>query len=245
MATFEDDNRKSQAVTTTSYATASPNMDPSFLPPPDPSFLSLGHSIPSTPRDSSGGYDSAYEREPLATPSNNSAAALAGAPKEATEGSPFISGAVGGAGEPYGYGRKKPFFKRPAVLLALAALVAVVVVAVVVPVVVTRHNSSNSNASTKGGTSSSGSTGGNSTDNGNDNGKGSDDGGKGQTNLVTWGGDGSTVTKDDGTTFIYNNSFGGFWVQDPKNPFNNSAKVNSWTPALSETWDWSKNKVNG
>lgn len=28
--------------------------------------------------------------------------------------------------------------------------------------------------------------------------------------LVQFGGDGSTVTKDDGTTFIYNNTFGGY-----------------------------------
>ncbi|KAI0090587.1 glycoside hydrolase superfamily [Irpex rosettiformis] len=247
MSAYEDDIRNSQARTNSSYITASPHAD--FLPPPDPSFFSLGQSIPSTPRDSSGGYDSTYEREPLATPTYSSATALAGAPKETTEGSPFISGAAAGAGEPYDYGRKKPFFKRPVVLLGLAALVAAVVVAIVVPVVLTSRHSSN-NTSTKGGTSSSGSSGnngnGNSTDNGSSNGNGSNgNGGKGQTNLATWGGDGSTVTKADGTTFIYNNSFGGFWVQDQKNPFNNSAKPNSWTPALSETWDWTENKVNG
>ena len=70
-------------------------------------------------------------------------------------------------------------------------------------------------------------------------------GGGAQTNLATWGGDGSTVTTDDGSTFVYKNSFGGIWVSDPKNPFNNSAKPNSWTPALSEQWDWANNRING
>ena len=40
-----------------------------------------------------------------------------------------------------------------------------------------------------------------------------------QTTLVT-GGDGSTVTMDDGTSFTYNNAFGGTWAMDPANPFN-------------------------
>ncbi|KAI0356336.1 glycoside hydrolase [Trametes cingulata] len=59
------------------------------------------------------------------------------------------------------------------------------------------------------------------------------------------GGDGSTVTKEDGTTFIYNNSFGGYWVSNPANPFDNSARPNSWTPPLNESWKWGEDRING
>ncbi|KAI0689732.1 glycoside hydrolase superfamily [Cytidiella melzeri] len=207
------------------------------------STLSVGQSIPSTPRGSTG-YEVYPEREPLATPNNNSAALLSGFPKETAEGSPFISPLPGtytnaAADDSYLYEEKKPFFKRPVVLCGLAALVAVIVVAVVVPVVLTtRHHSSSSSTSANGATGT-GSSGGK----GNSGGGGG--GGNGQTSLATWGGDGSTVTQDDGTTFVYNNTFGGIWVADPANPFNNSAKPNSWTPALSEPWDWVANRVNG
>ena len=165
MSMYSDDIRNSQARTSASYATAPPQ--PDFLPPPNPSFLSIGQSLPSTPRES-GGYDSAYEREPLATPTNNSVTALSGAPKETSEGSPFI--AAPAAGDSYDYGRKRPFFKRPIVLFGLAALVAVVVVAVVVPVVLTTRHNSNNNASAHGGTSSGGSSGDNGSGSGNGNG---------------------------------------------------------------------------
>ncbi|TDL22966.1 glycoside hydrolase [Rickenella mellea] len=62
--------------------------------------------------------------------------------------------------------------------------------------------------------------------------------------LIT-GGDGSLVTTSDGSTFTYVNKFGGFWYDDPKDPFNDNAQPNSWTPPLNTTWDWSKDKVYG
>lgn len=34
-------------------------------------------------------------------------------------------------------------------------------------------------------------------------------------------------------------------VEDPNDPFNNSARPNAWTPPLNETWHWGNNKVNG
>jgi glucan 1,3-beta-glucosidase len=235
-----DDPRLSQARTSTSYVTASPR--PGLLPPMQESSLSIGQSIASTPRASTG-FEGFAEQEPLATPGNNSAALLSGYPKETTEGSPFISPHAGGypnagADDSQLYGRRKPFYKRPVFFFGLAALVAIVVVAVVVPVVLTSRHHSSSSATVSGGTGSSNNTGG-------DNQSGNTNPGKGQTSLATWGGDGSTVTQDDGSTFVYNNSFGGFWVFDPKNPFNNSAKPNSWTPALNEPWDWAANHING
>jgi hypothetical protein len=34
-------------------------------------------------------------------------------------------------------------------------------------------------------------------------------------------------------------------VYDPKDPFNDSARPNSWTPPLNTTWDWTTNHVYG
>ncbi|KAG8852567.1 hypothetical protein FRC20_001484, partial [Serendipita sp. 405] len=63
--------------------------------------------------------------------------------------------------------------------------------------------------------------------------------------VVTTGGDGSLVTKDDGSTFMYNNTFGGFWVFDPSNPLNESAQAQSWTKPLSQQWQWGVDKMYG
>ncbi|KAH9833448.1 glycoside hydrolase superfamily [Rhodofomes roseus] len=59
------------------------------------------------------------------------------------------------------------------------------------------------------------------------------------------GGNGSTITTANGTTFTYTNNFGGYWVYDPADPFNNSARPNAWTPPLSEAWNFSTNRING
>ncbi|PPQ73542.1 hypothetical protein CVT24_007452 [Panaeolus cyanescens] len=61
----------------------------------------------------------------------------------------------------------------------------------------------------------------------------------------TSGGDGSTVRASDGTTFTYQNAFGGIWVADPDDPYNNNAYPNSWTPPLNQSWDYAKNRING
>ncbi|KAI8984881.1 glycoside hydrolase [Trametes punicea] len=64
------------------------------------------------------------------------------------------------------------------------------------------------------------------------------------TGAVT-GGDGSTITLSDGTTFTYQNPFGGYWVDDPTDPYNNSARAQSFTPALNEPWDYSTDQIRG
>ncbi|KAG8708506.1 hypothetical protein FRC09_001214 [Ceratobasidium sp. 395] len=61
---------------------------------------------------------------------------------------------------------------------------------------------------------------------------------------TTTGGDGSKVTTETGS-FIYNNSFGGFWVSDPANPFNNNAQAQSWSPPLNTSWRWGVDKIRG
>lgn len=61
----------------------------------------------------------------------------------------------------------------------------------------------------------------------------------GSTNLgTTIGKDGSLVVTSDGSTFTYQNSFGGYWVLDQATPFNDGARAQSWTPALNETFDY-------
>ncbi|OBZ71970.1 putative glucan 1,3-beta-glucosidase D [Grifola frondosa] len=59
------------------------------------------------------------------------------------------------------------------------------------------------------------------------------------------GGDGSVITTADGVTFTYSNSFGGSWIDDPTDPYNNGAHAQSWTPALNETWDYSTDQIHG
>ncbi|KZO99387.1 glycoside hydrolase family 5 protein [Calocera viscosa TUFC12733] len=59
------------------------------------------------------------------------------------------------------------------------------------------------------------------------------------------GGSGSTVTRDDGSTFVYTNNFGGTWYFDPRNPFVDGARANEWTPALNESWQWGVDVVRG
>ncbi|KAF5316969.1 hypothetical protein D9611_003606 [Ephemerocybe angulata] len=78
---------------------------------------------------------------------------------------------------------------------------------------------------------------------GNGNGNGNET--KGEESRPITGGDGATVYTEDGSTFIYKNSFGGFWVHDPNNPVHDGARPNSWTPALNETWDFSHDKIFG
>jgi len=63
--------------------------------------------------------------------------------------------------------------------------------------------------------------------------------------LAVTGGDGSTVTMDDGTTFIYHNSFGGYWYFDENDPFNNGARPQSWSPALNETFSYGSDRIRG
>lgn len=128
---------------------------------------------------------------------------------------PFLAGG-GGSGAPKenSYSTSddvlfptRPLYKRPWFWLATAAGLAVVVLAVVLPVyfVVIKpdrdHHSTSSGASS---TSSSGSSG--------DSGTSGNSGTTGSSNpqTLTTGGDGSTVTTDDGTTFTYKNPFGGY-----------------------------------
>ncbi|KAG8954349.1 hypothetical protein FRC00_005878, partial [Tulasnella sp. 408] len=59
------------------------------------------------------------------------------------------------------------------------------------------------------------------------------------------GGDGSTITTEKGTTFTYVNKFGGTWYDDPSDPFNNNAQAQSWSPPLSQEWDYQNHPMRG
>ncbi|GBE80896.1 Probable glucan 1,3-beta-glucosidase [Sparassis crispa] len=126
---------------------------------------------------------------------------------------------------------KRPFYTRPLFWLVAFILLVVVVLAVVLPVyflVVKKHNHSNASSSSSSGSSN------------------GPLGTPPNTPLTaTSGGNGTTVTMQDGSTFTYINPFGGYWVSDPSDPWNNTARVNSWTPALSENWTWGQDRVNG
>jgi len=124
--------------------------------------------------------------------------------------------------------------RKPWVWVVAAAAIVAIVVAVIVPVyfkVIKKSNSSSSSSPDHSGGSSSG---GGSSSTGNGAG-GAANPGLGQSAAIM-GGDGSTVTTETGSTFTYTNSFGGFWVQDPNDPFNNNAQAQSWSKPLNQTW---------
>ncbi|KAJ7487024.1 glycoside hydrolase family 5 protein [Mycena latifolia] len=124
-------------------------------------------------------------------------------------------------------GRNLKGKRRLVGLAALVGVVLVVAVIVIVFVVIQKHNDAATESSTPSADTSS-ITG-------------------GAINVVgaVTGGDGSTVTTSTGDTFIYNNSFGGYWLADPENPFASGARANSWTPALNESWTWGVDRVYG
>ncbi|THH27838.1 hypothetical protein EUX98_g6353 [Antrodiella citrinella] len=232
-------------LTTTS---SNENFNPgdAFIPPnalfSRNSAYGIQPSLHSTPRQSAVGdlNTNSYYDSPVASNSNNNIPLL---DREGGHGTPAVDGNKeydSYADRPAAAYRapKKSLVKRPLFWLGLIALVIVVAVAVVLPVyfvvIKPKHNNTAaSGASSNGGGTT---TPGNSSTSG---GKGS-----GQSVLIT-GGDGSTITTEDGSTFTYQNSFGGFWYEDPANPYTDNAQCNSWTPALNETWQWGVNRVYG
>lgn len=149
---------------------------------------------------------------------NNSSPLLPQHDKEASE---LTSGAQESKG-------KKRKLVTAAIVLGVIILIVLVVVLPVYFTVIKKKNNSKASTETAGG----GSVGG---------GSGNPESPTGATS----GSDGSQIIADDGSTFTYQNKFGGFWVSDPKNPYNNNARPNSWTPALNETWDFTKHRING
>ncbi|KAG2015233.1 exo-beta-1,3-glucanase [Coprinopsis cinerea AmutBmut pab1-1] len=146
------------------------------------------------------------------------------------------SAAEGGqAGEPASTSRKR----RPLLIALLALLaLAIVVLAVVLPVYFKVIKPRQNRDGSTDGSSGSGTDGNESTS------APSPTGSATPTN-PTSGGDGSTVTTEDGTTFTYSNQFGGFWYSDPDDPYNDSAQPNSWTPPLNASFDYTTTRIFG
>ncbi|KZT04013.1 glycoside hydrolase family 5 protein, partial [Laetiporus sulphureus 93-53] len=207
------------------YAESATNTNAPYIPNSSASGILPDPSIASTPRVASS-YGT-----PTATPNEASSDALGGtaaaattaaATKEATD----VPGSKEALAHPgAAHPARRPWYKRPVFWLLAFIVLAVVVLVVVLPVWFVgvkghKHTGSSSSASSGGGTTP-------------------------KSTVTTTGGNGSTVTTDDGSTFTYINDFGGFWVSDPTNPFNNSAQPNSWTPPLSESWNWSKDRIYG
>lgn len=127
---------------------------------------------------------------------------------------------------------KQSFFQRYKkwIIAAILLLLAVIIAAVVGGVVASRNSSSSS--SNNRGNSGVGS-------NGNAGiGSGSNSKDAIQHSALT-GGNGTTITMEDGNTFTYINNFGGNWVSTP---FDDSARPQSWSPRLNETWDYTNMK---
>ncbi|KAH9858079.1 glycoside hydrolase superfamily [Lenzites betulinus] len=126
--------------------------------------------------------------------------------------------------------------RRRIIVIALIVL-AVIVVAVVVPVyfaVIKPKQNNASNNAASGAASSDAS--------------GSSDSGTTTTPTAlaaVSGGDGSTVTRFDGSTFTYSNEHGGTWYYDPANPLVSGARPQSWTPALNESFQYGVDPIRG
>ncbi|EJD38716.1 glycoside hydrolase [Auricularia subglabra TFB-10046 SS5] len=59
------------------------------------------------------------------------------------------------------------------------------------------------------------------------------------------GRNGDEVTMEDGSKFVYKNEFGGYFIDDPENPYNNGARAQQWSRALNESWDYGNDIIRG
>jgi len=97
----------------------------------------------------------------------------------------------------------------------------------------------------KDGKTSSGVGGSNGGDDNNSNNDGNNNSSNPTNNLIKSGGDGSTITFEDGTKTTYSNKFGGTWYWDPQEPFNNNAQAQSWSPPLNQSFKWGQDRIFG
>ncbi|KAK6978188.1 glycoside hydrolase family 5 protein [Favolaschia claudopus] len=214
-------------------------------PPSRPFAPSPGTPVPQpgSLRDSASSFPTYTDTNRNSTSTPSAGLLPAGAAAAAThDGAPLADSDAANTG------RKRRGFAFPrtrrALLTLLALLLILLILVIALPVALTRHHHSSNTASSGGGGENTGGTG----DSGGDGG-GGDGGGGGNQNSLIVGGDGSTVTTDDGESFVYNNSFGGFWVSSSANsdPFHPTvaAQPNSWTPPLNQSWVWGRDRVYG
>ncbi|SCV67335.1 BQ2448_5981 [Microbotryum intermedium] len=125
-------------------------------------------------------------------------------------------------------------------LLALVILL-IIAVAIAIPTAIITRNNEKSNAASSGGSRTSGSNSHTPTASA-PNGIPTGATGSADWKTAPYGGDGSIVYTEDGSSFTYNNSFGGFWVSIP---FNDTAQAQDDVPPLDKEWDYSVNLING
>ncbi|GAA5821150.1 hypothetical protein JCM10212_004193, partial [Sporobolomyces blumeae] len=139
------------------------------------------------------------------------------------------AGAGGGAGG--GWWSRQSSRAKKLLLVGLLIVVIVVAVAVAVPAAVVsnkdkKNNSVSGDSSSNDGTEKGIPTGENPTD----------------WKTAAYGGNGSMIYLENGQSFMYNNSLGGYWVSIP---YNDTARAQRDVPALDEEWDYEKNLILG
>ena len=115
-----------------------------------------------------------------------------------------------------------------AIIVAVALIIAAVVIPLYLFVIKPNHSNNTTKATTSSGAPSP-----------------STSASSGGTNVRITGGDGSIITMENGTTFTYQNPFGGYWHWDEKDPLNQDARAQSWTPALNETFNYGVDQIRG
>ncbi|CAE6464857.1 unnamed protein product [Rhizoctonia solani] len=212
-------------------------LHPSGITDPTTTRLSVANSPGVSPSSHMGGEmrESQYSSAPLNQSYNHYEGSGPPSPQGTTP-SPYRDGPNGEKEVPLesGYGKKAPRrFKQPWfwILVCLFAVV-IVLVAVIVPVyykvIMPKRNTAQSSVSGSASTTA------------------DPQPTQSETPRVTiTGGDGSQVTTESGSTFVYNNSFGGFWYYDPKDPFSNKAQAQSWSPPLNQSWKFGTDQIRG
>jgi glucan 1,3-beta-glucosidase len=122
-------------------------------------------------------------------------------------------------------------FMIMAIIVALALIIAAVVIPLYLFVIKPSHSNNNLAKPTTSSSAPTPST--------------SASSGGSSKNLKVTGGNGSIITLENGTTFTYQNPFGGYWYWDEKDPLNQDARAQSWTPALNATFRYGVDQVRG
>lgn len=132
------------------------------------------------------------------------------------------------------YGSYASKSRRNTIILAAIGGILLLIIAVILPIyfLVIKHTSNNAAASQQSHASSTTATAPSATS-------------TSSSKALISGGDGSTVTMEDGSTFTYRNPFGGSWYYNPSDPLNNGAQAQSWTPPLNQTFNPGSDRIRG
>ncbi|CAE6377307.1 unnamed protein product [Rhizoctonia solani] len=222
-------------------ATHQPYEAETLLPPgaiADPARSSVANSL-GAPASSHGGEmrESQYSSAPLNPPYDPYGEAGTPSPRGTTpsqyrdDPNEKVAPVETGYGEATSKRSRRPWFWLLIGLIALAVIIVAVIVPVYFKVIKPNNNAAQSSGSNPSPGSSTASA--------------AEPTQSEAPQVLITGGDGSRVTTDAGNTFIYNNSFGGTWYYDAKDPFNLNAQAQSWSPPLNQSWKWGTDQVRG